>query len=148
MIRPATTADLPAIAACVEDAYATYIPRMGKRPAPMDADHAARIASTWVLTGPDAGPDVAGLIVLIPDGGDLMIENVAVSPRHQGHGYGRRLMDFAEDQARERGAPALTLYTNEKMTENLALYARLGFHETGRRTEDGFARVYMVKTLT
>lgn len=142
MIRPARTEDLPAIAACVEEAYAIYVPRMGKRPAPMDADHAARLDATWVL----CDPELAGLIVLIPDGAALMIENVAVSPRHQGRGYGRRLMDFAEEQARERGAPALTLYTNEKMTENLALYARLGYRETGRRTEDGFARVYMVKT--
>lgn len=51
------------------------------------------------------------------------------------------------ERARERGAPALTLYTSEKMAENLALYARLGYRETGRRAEDGFARVYMVKTL-
>lgn len=144
MIRSARPGDLPAISACVEEAYATYIPRMGKRPAPMDAGHAARLGSTWVL----CDPEVAGLIVLVPDGDDLMIENVAVSPRHQGRGYGRRLMDFAEDQARERGAPAVTLYTNEKMAENLALYARLGYRETGRRTEDGFARVYMIKTLT
>jgi len=143
VIRPARTADLPAITACVEEAYAHYIPRMGKRPAPMDADHAARLDATWVL----CDPDLAGLIVLIPDGAALMIENVAVSPAHQGHGYGRRLMDFAESQARERGAPALTLYTNEKMTENLALYGRLGFHETDRRTEAGFARVYMTKPL-
>jgi len=34
------------------------------------------------------------------------------------------------------------------MTENLALYAHLGFTETHRVTEDGFRRVYMRRILT
>jgi hypothetical protein len=33
------------------------------------------------------------------------------------------------------------------MTENIALYANLGFTETGRVTEKGFDRVYMEKDL-
>ena len=33
------------------------------------------------------------------------------------------------------------------MTENLAIYARLGYRETGRRTEDGYHRVFMEKLL-
>jgi hypothetical protein len=33
------------------------------------------------------------------------------------------------------------------MTENQAIYARLGYRETGRRTEDGYQRVYMEKDL-
>ena len=144
MIRPAEPGDLPAITACVEAAYEHYIPRIGMRPGPMDTDHASRLDATWVL----CDPGLAGLIVLLPDGdGALLIENVAVDPSRQGHGYGRRLMDFAEDVARERGAPALTLYTHEKMTENQAIYTRLGYHETERRAEHGFARVFMRKPL-
>ena len=34
-------------------------------------------------------------------------------------------------------------YTNAAMHENLALYARIGFVETRRATEDGFDRVFM-----
>jgi hypothetical protein len=33
------------------------------------------------------------------------------------------------------------------MTENLSLYAALGYEETGRATEDGFDRVYFRKSL-
>jgi len=33
------------------------------------------------------------------------------------------------------------------MTENQALYARLGYLELGRRTQHGFARVFMRKAL-
>ena len=41
----------------------------------------------------------------------------------------------------------LRLYTNQLMTENLALYPALGYTETGRRAEDGFARVYFSKRI-
>ncbi|HEY3687031.1 MAG TPA: GNAT family N-acetyltransferase [Streptosporangiaceae bacterium] len=146
-IRRAVGADVPAIAACVRAAYEMYVPRMGMRPAPMDADHAARVAAgqTYVLTSEDA---VAGLIVLVPEDGDLLVENVAVHPSHQGHGYGRVLMEFAERRARETGAGSLTLYTHEFMTENQRIYTRLGYTETTRRTEHGFARVFMAKPLS
>ena len=33
------------------------------------------------------------------------------------------------------------------MTENVALYARIGYMEVDRRTERGFPRVYMRKRL-
>jgi hypothetical protein len=33
------------------------------------------------------------------------------------------------------------------MLSNIALYARLGYVETDRRVEDGFARVFMAKRL-
>lgn len=41
-------------------------------------------------------------------------------------------MTFAEEQATAHGLQEVRLYTNEKMHENLAIYARLGFEETGR----------------
>jgi hypothetical protein len=34
------------------------------------------------------------------------------------------------------------------MTENIALYGRVGFRETARVSEKGFERVYMAKALT
>ena len=49
--------------------------------------------------------------------------------------------------ARQRGLKAVHLYTNEKMTENLSLYPRLGYIEVARRMEDGFSRVYFEKSL-
>ena len=35
----------------------------------------------------------------------------------------------------------------ERMTENIALYARLGFEETGRGHEAGYDRVFMRKRI-
>jgi hypothetical protein len=56
-------------------------------------------------------------------------------------------MGFAEEQARKHRIERLALYTNEVMTENRAIYARLGYREIDRRVEDGYRRIYMEKIL-
>ena len=42
---------------------------------------------------------------------------------------------------------SIYLYTHEKMTENLALYVKIGYVEFDRRSEKGLDRVYMRKPL-
>ena len=143
--RQATEADLTAIRRVIEAAYAGYLSRMDRPPAPLLNDYRAATAAgqVWVL-----GEPVVGVIVLISEEDSLLVENVAVSPAAQCTGHGRRLMEFAEQQAQSRGLSRLTLYTNEIMTENLAIYSRLGYSETARRTEDGYRRVYLEKRLS
>ncbi len=68
-------------------------------------------------------------------------------PGTQGTGLGRLLMDFAERRAILLGLTRLSLYTNEVMIENQAIYTHLGYREVGRHTEDGYRRVYMEKLL-
>ena len=145
-LRPASPDDVAAIAACAKAAYAKYLPRMDRAPAPMVADFAAHVAAgeVHVLT---VGGAVAAYIVVMVRPDCLFVDNIAVTPERQGLGLGRRLMAFAAETARRRGLPALRLYTNVAMTENLDFYGRLGFVETGRRRESGFERVYMAKTL-
>jgi ribosomal protein S18 acetylase RimI-like enzyme len=87
------------------------------------------------------------VIVLIPAGDSMLIENIAVLPSAQTRGLGRQLMRFAEQRATDVGRDRLTLYTNEVMVENLAMYARLGYRETSRRPEHGYNRVFMEKRL-
>jgi ribosomal protein S18 acetylase RimI-like enzyme len=70
-----------------------------------------------------------------------------VRPDRQGSGLGRRLIAFAESAARRQGHTELRLYTHATMTENIALYTRLGFRETGRGREAGYDRVFMAKRL-
>jgi hypothetical protein len=45
MIRQAEASDEPKIRDCAEQAYARYVPLIGRTPAPMIADFAAQIAS-------------------------------------------------------------------------------------------------------
>lgn len=144
--RPARSGEANALRQLVVDAYTLYIARMGKPPGPMLDDYARRIADgqAWVL---EVNGVITGLIVLEEDGDTLLLDNVAVSPAAQGKGYGRRLIAFAEEEARQRGHVELRLYTNVHMTENIALYERLGFRQAGRVNEKGFERLYMAKRL-
>jgi ribosomal protein S18 acetylase RimI-like enzyme len=70
-----------------------------------------------------------------------------VRPDRQGNGFGRRLIAFAETEARRRGYSELRLYTHQTMTENITLYTRLGFAEIGRGRHDGYDRVFMAKRV-
>ncbi len=145
-IRPATPADVEAIRACVRAAYAPYVERMDREPAPMTADYAALVAQgVVVVLEDDAG--LAGVLVSFPQGDHYFVENVAVAPERHGRGLGRVLLEHAEDEARRAGLPELRLYTNEVMTENLVMYPHLGWEETERRVEDGFRRVYFRKPV-
>ncbi len=68
-------------------------------------------------------------------------------PDAQGTGLGRRLMEFAEQEAARRRLIQVRLYTHEVMTESQAVYARLGYREDRRATEDGYRRIFMSKDL-
>lgn len=145
-IRQAVPADLASIERIVTDAYARYIPRIGKAPAPMSDNYQGRVAEgvVWVLTVQD---EIAGLIVLLPKANHLLLDNVAVTPERQGTGLGRRLIIFAEAEALRLGYTETRLYTNIAMHENLVIYTKLGYQESGRAEEDGFKRVFMKKRL-
>ena len=147
MIRPARPEEAAALAALVERAYAPWVPVIGRRPGPMDDDHAARIAAgeAHVLEAPDGS--LLGLIVLEQYPDHLLLDNVAVEPAHAGTGAGRRLLDFAEAEARRLGLPEIRLYTHALMARNIALYERRGYVVTDRRSEKGFDRVFMAKRL-
>lgn len=146
IIETATAHDVPYIKHMVVAAYSKYIERIGKAPAPMDANYEELVKSQnlYVLR---VNAKVVGLIHLWRDGDSIMINNVVVDPSSQGHGYGRLLMNYAENMAFTHGLVAITLYTNIHMHENLSLYPKLGFTETDRRIEDGFDRVYFRKIL-
>ena len=130
----------------MERAYAPWVPVIGRRPAPMQDDYAARCAAGEVFCLHDEA-GLAGLVVLEQAADHLWLDNVAVAPDRQGMGLGRALMAFVEDEARRRGLAEVRLLTNQLMRRNIALYARLGYVETERRQEEGFARVFMAKQL-
>lgn len=147
MVRRARGEDRPAVEAIVAAAYPIYIARIGKPPGPMLDDYARRIAEGAVSVLEEPGGAIAGLIVLRAKSDHLLLDNVAVRPDRQGQGIGRRLIAFAEREARRLGYAELRLYTHATMTENIALYRRLGFVETGRGQEAGYDRVFMTKRL-
>ena len=145
-IREAMASDLPAIKACARAAYARYVAAIGREPAPMVADFAAQVAAGIVEVA-ERDRSVCGFIVFFPKDGAMLLENVAVHPDVAGQGIGKALIARCEAAARRAGLPAVTLYTNAKMTENLVIYPRLGYARTDRRVEEGFDRVYFRKAF-
>lgn len=145
-IRIARPNDLDAVRRCVEAAFRPYVARIGKPPAPMLQDYAALIRDrkVRVLEG-SAG--IVGVLVIEARADHLFIDTIAVDPAHHGHGLGRALMRFAENEAGQLGLSEIRLYTHERMVETLPFYRALGFVETDRRLEAGYARVYFRKRL-
>jgi ribosomal protein S18 acetylase RimI-like enzyme len=141
-VRVARAGEASEIRRIARAAYSKYIPRIGREPAPMAADYEADIAARRAVVI-EADEKLRGYMVAWPEGDAYFIENIGIEPQHQASGLGRRLIDHAVAEARRAGLSALSLYTNEAMTENLAMYAHIGFLETHRLDEHGFRRVYM-----
>lgn len=68
-------------------------------------------------------------------------------PANRGRGLGRILLELAEAEARRAGFDSIYLYTHQKMTENQALYMKIGYVEYDRRVDEGLPRIYMRKRL-
>ncbi len=113
----------------------------------MAVDYAAEIAARRVVVIEAAGK-VGGYMVAWPEADAYVIDNIAVDPGCQGVGLGRRLIEHAAAQANRLHLPALRLYTNVLMIENVSMYAHFGFVETHRAIENGFDRVYMRRSLS
>ncbi|MFO0997459.1 MAG: GNAT family N-acetyltransferase [Alphaproteobacteria bacterium] len=145
-IRTATAEDAARIRAIARAAYAKYVPRIGREPAPMVADFEGEIAAGRVVVIAREGV-IQGYMIAWPEAGAYFIDNIAVEPTLQVRGLGRALMAHAEAEARRHHLSAIELYTNVAMRENLAMYAHLGFIETRRVVEKGFSRVYLRWTL-
>jgi ribosomal protein S18 acetylase RimI-like enzyme len=144
--RSAVAADAPGVAALVNAAYRHYVERIGMLPRPMTDDYAEVIANHRVTVAESHGA-IVGVVVLAVDGEGFLIDNVAVDPAHRGKGLGKALLALAEAEARRAGFDSIYLYTHEKMTENLAIYSRIGYVEYDRRSLGEFSLVYMRKHL-
>jgi ribosomal protein S18 acetylase RimI-like enzyme len=145
-IRGAIPDDAARMRAIARAAYAKYVPRIGREPSPMVADYEAAVAANHAVVIEAAG-SVHGYMIAWPEPDAYFIDNIGVDPACQGSGLGRCLISHAVSQADRLGLPALRLYTNALMSENLAMYAHIGFVETHRALEKGFHRVYMHWTL-
>jgi ribosomal protein S18 acetylase RimI-like enzyme len=145
-LRPATGSDVASVATLIDAAYGHYVERLGMPPRPMTDDYAAVTRDRQVTVAERHGAIVGVVVLTVTDEG-FLIDNVAVHPSRRGTGLGKALLQFAEDEARRAGFDAIYLYTHQQMTENLALYSRIGYVEYDRRSQGGFSLVYMRKQL-
>jgi ribosomal protein S18 acetylase RimI-like enzyme len=145
-LRPASAADAARLTELVQAAYGHYVERLGGPPRPLTDDYADVVRSQRVVVAERSG-QIVGLIVLQASEEGFVVDNVAVDPAHQGTGVGRALLEHAELAARREGFDAIHLYTHERMTENLALYRRVGYVEYDRRLHGDACLIYLRKPL-
>jgi ribosomal protein S18 acetylase RimI-like enzyme len=128
-------------------AYARWLPITGRKPRPMTADYTISIRTNRFDLLHE-GDRLVGLIETVEQDGELLIVNVAVEPDCQRRGLGTRLMKHAEQLAKASGLGATRLYTNKLMTQNIALYERLGYaFEKETHHEQGAVAVHMVRPV-
>jgi GNAT superfamily N-acetyltransferase len=106
-LRRAEGRDAGGLGQCLEAAYAEYTGRIDGLP-DMSDSLADEISDklVWVAVSGDA---VAGGMVLAPDDGFMMLNNVAVHSDHRGTGLGKRLLILAESEALSHGYGELRL---------------------------------------
>ena len=76
--------------------------------------------------------------------------SIAVFMQQRGRGIGPTLLRAAEEAVRRQGAARMCLEVRESNVKALGMYARAGYHETGRTPgyySDGEAAVLMEKPL-
>jgi ribosomal protein S18 acetylase RimI-like enzyme len=146
-LRTARETDAQAIRALTREAYAKWVAVIGREPLPMTADYVAALGRhRFDLLY--AGAALAALVETTPQGDALLIVNLAVRPAHQGRGFGVRLLKHAEALARAAGLAGVRLYTNQRFTANIRLYAAQGYVvEREEPLGDGGVVVHMVKGL-
>lgn len=142
--RSADVSDAEKVSALVDAAYGHYVERLQMQPGPMTMDY-GEVIRNHAVTVVERRGSLVGMIVLRVSDEVLFIDNVTVHPLHRGRGVGRTLLQFAEGEARRAGFNSIHLYTHEKMTENLALYSKVGYVEYDRRSQGNFSLVYMRK---
>ena len=146
-LRPAGPEDAGTLRDIVRAAYARYVERMGREPRPMEQDYDVVVRDLDVTIAEADGAAV-GLVALEDDPEEgFTVDNVAVHPDAWGRGVGRTLLLHAEAEARRRGHTSIRLYTHSTMTENLALYTRIGYVEYDRQAVDPGEVVFLRKPL-
>ncbi|WP_374575333.1 GNAT family N-acetyltransferase [Phenylobacterium sp.] len=142
--RLATAVDAPAIAELTRQAYAKWVPLIGREPLPMTVDYAEAVKRHRFELA-EVGARLAALIETVPQHGWLLIQNVAVSPAFQRRGLGVALLKRAEALAAAEGLAGTRLYTNQRFSENVRLYLSLGYVVEREEALNGGVAVHMAK---
>lgn len=145
-LRQAKRSDVAAIRHLTRQAYAKWVPLIGREPKPMTADYERAVQRhRFDLLSSDGL--LAALIETIDEGEHLVIENLAVAPSFQRQGLGRFLLAHTEQLATRLSRPRIRLYTNKRFVENIRFYELAGY-QIDREEDVGFGiSVHMSKAV-
>ena len=130
-IRRGRAQDLVRLAEAERSAAVTYFAALGSPaeiPEAMAADALEACLAAgllWVAT--DRRDVPVGFLAAEVVDGHLFVKEMSVEREHQRAGLGRRLMQAAEDHARQAACGALALTTDRLIPFNGPFYERLGF---------------------
>ena len=140
-VRPATTADIPALLALVDLGYRgiagapgwTHEAHLFDGPRSDAASLAAMIAEPGqvIFLHEDAGVIIACVLVATDGAGIAYLGLLCVDPRRQAAGLGRRMVAVAEDAAMRQGARTLEMTVIDARDDLIAWYQRHGYALTG-----------------
>ena len=142
MFRAAGLADIPALHALIESAYRGESAKRGwtheadllggqRTDVEALAEIIADTKQTLLLMEND-GALVGCVLVAEKPGPKGYLGMLTVSPSLQSGGYGRQLIDAAEQHARGFGATAMEMTVIKSRSELIDWYIRRGYADTGR----------------
>ena len=92
------------------------------------------------------GDEIVGCLFCRPEPpACLYVGKLCVSPKAQGKGIGRMLLEQAEALARELALPALRLETRIELIANHAKFAAWGFVKTAENAHAGYNRTTSIE---
>ena len=124
---PMTVADIDAVLAIEVGAYSHPWTR-GNFADSLTSGYDAQV---WAM---ESG-DIVAYSVVMPGVDEDHILNLTVDRAQQGRGWGQRVLCHLIDCAKVRGSPGLWLEVRASNAAALALYARFGFEQAGRRRD-------------
>lgn len=104
-----------------------------------DIERKKRVNPEWLIVGELKGRIVASSMIGY-NGHRAEVNYLGVHPDHQGKGFGKLLMDHAEELLRTVGCPKINVMIRTTNAQVLAFYERLGYldngcHSLGKRLE-------------
>lgn len=131
VIREAAAEDAEAIHAIETAADALLVDALGAPEWPPAGDPIERLGHPgFVLLLEDSDSSPLGFVHVLDVDGHAHLEQLSVLPRSGRRGHGRRLVDAALAEARERGYSRVTLRTYAEIPWNAPFYASCGFLES------------------
>jgi len=83
-----------------------------------------------------ADGDYIGYTGMCPKEGELFLSKLYIRVSKRGKGYGRRVVEFIEELAREKGLGKITLTVNKNNTDTIKAYEKFGFTNQGPIVQD------------
>ena len=129
-LREASNADLPAVWSLISSVLRSYGITSNRQTtdrdlADLEAHYWSRNGAFFVLLKDEA---VIGTMALQHETDEICeLCRMYLAPQYRGHGLGRRLLEHAVREARERGFKEMRLKTASVLVEAIFLYKRAGF---------------------